>query len=169
MNGNGTNNYADTGWKPSVRITSGATYGAWGVYIASDFVSDKHPLGVQGSASNYFGLYPYGVLPYINLNDAGNANFTPLTKRGFFQATRSSSTTIFASENSYQVPITYSSNSLPDHNVYLGAMNAIGTRYGSDATPIRFAYMSENRWSQAQQLTMNNLVATFLTTLGLNV
>ena len=169
MNGNGINNHADTGWKPSVIITNGATYGAWGVYIASNFVNDKHPIGVQGSASNYFGMYPATTVTGMNLNDAGNGNLTPLTKKGFFQATRSSSTTVFASENSYQVPITYSSNSLPNYNVYLGAMNVLNTRYGSDATPIRFAYMSENRWTQAQQLTMNTLVTNFLTTLGLNV
>ena len=168
--GNGTNGYATTGWIPSNIITGGKDYGALGVYLGADFVNDKHPMGAHGASLNtYFGVYPNASTIGININDSGNGNLTPLTKRGFFQGSRSSSTTTLASDNTHQATINYPSYVLPTTDVWLSSLNFYNTRYGSTNVPIRFAYLSENRFTHAQQLTMNTLVATFLTTLGLNV
>ena len=167
--GNGTNGYATTGWIPSNIITGGKDYGALGVYLGADFVNDKHPMNVNGMTDTYFGVYPGASSIGININDGGNGNLTPVTKRGFFQGSRSSTTTVLASDNTHQASINYSSRNLPSTDVWLASMNFYNTRYGSTNVPIRFAYLSENRFTHAQQLTMNSLVNTFLTTLGLNV
>lgn len=169
---NGTNAYAQTGWVPSSRYSTGLTNGAWGSYIRQSLTA--WPQFVLGSYTpgSYFGLAGNSTnTQYWRVN--GEANTTPTTtlNKGMFQASRAlTSTNMFVSQNGQQFELSgiLANGGIPGVEVYLSANNNGGaTQFGSQEQSL--TYLSKGKYTQSQQLTMNNLVQALQTSLSRQV
>ena len=165
LKGNGVNSYAQTGWIPSARI-SGVNNGTWGFYSRNSInaASYYYPLISNTPAGNSFGVYKYAdskLYPLIQNNSFDG--ITPYKYVGMFQSSRTSSSNVDLLVTQTNSSITRASVGLSTAQVTLGD-NSFSTGLDYCCT-----YLSANQWTLAQKQTMETLVTTFLTTLGLNV
>jgi hypothetical protein len=173
MKGNGTNGYAKTGWIPSTVAPLGSSYGVY----SRQSVATNHSLlsSYTGAATGYYG--PIGKSSnsidfYNQSGGAGStANSLPRVNR-FIQSSKSySSLTQNISVDTTQIALSMGSSSLSGREVYISTFNNLGVpTSGYYATQdLCCIYLSSQIFTTSQQLILNGLVNTMLTTLGLNV
>lgn len=163
---NGSSGYAKTSWIPSSRISNNNN-GAIGGYIRQNFTSDKHFIGAYSGA--YFIPYLYNGKVYGSINDGNSGNFTPARLKGGIDISRISSTQIAGLNDSNTYTETVSFSGLVGRELYIGAMNNLGTPYGYCNVDIVCPWASANAWTSSDLLTLQSARETLLTTLGLNV
>lgn len=168
---NGINGYANTKWIPSVNASGDGTNGSIGYYLRNNYTDNKHTSLI--SSGNYFGIWQSISQIYPSINDANVAGYAPIRYKGFFQVSRSNSTTVISSVDTTQTTKTANVGALANGFLPIGATTsgsglngAVGTYANAN---VGFFYISRNKFSLPQQLTLNTLVSSLMTTLSRNV
>lgn len=164
---NGTNAYADTKWNIATQMTNGIDSAAVGIYLRTDMIAAQQFL--LANSTSYFGLYTGGATIYPSINDGNSVSFTPTSKKGLFQTSRTNTTSIISSVKAEQFTRTQSTTSIGNTNIFLACQNNGGTPSGYATQEIAFSYLTNTKYTLAQQLIINTLVQDLQTSLTRNV
>lgn len=137
---NGTNGYMDTAFNTTTELT--LNNGSIGAYSRTDRAANAKT--IMGNSINVRGNAIYMRLLtglYAGVNDAINFLATSSTTLGFRQVSRSNSTTLDIAINGTANSVASASTGTVNYNVYLGAVNALGTAGNYDTLQIAYAYL----------------------------
>ena len=164
---NGSNGYADTRFVPSTILNVNSN--SLGYYSGSNIVEtdpDPIPIGSLNSASQAFILGKTNTT-FISRVNGNLVSFSTATMKGFFSASKQTSTLTDIYINGSQVATGNSGGTLPNLNTWIGALQ-IGAGYGFVKNDFRFAYISDGL-TDTESANLYTAVQTFQTTLGRQV
>jgi len=165
MVGNGTSAYADTLFNPSVNSIDNSSHLSY--YSRTLVTESKIEMGsYEGTNFNQLAI-SFGGTSYFNPNNGSGSiqvNFATNSK-GFFIASRTSSTNVFGQQNTSQtsgIALTAKNNI----NTWLGAINNSTPYYSTKECAL--ASIGDGL-STSEALAFNTIVQTFQTSLSRNV
>jgi hypothetical protein len=164
---NGSNGYADTRFVPSTILNVNSN--SLGYYTGSNIVEtdlDPIPIGSLNSASQSFILGKTNTT-FISRVNGNLVSFLTTAMRGFFSASKQTSTLTDLYVNGAQVATGNSGGTLPNLNTWIGALQ-IGSGYGFVKNDFRFAYISDGL-TDTEVANFYTAVQAFQTSLSRNI
>lgn len=168
---NGMNGYGGTGLNFSTALAS-SNSNSIGYYSGtnlSETMPDPIAMGAYDNVAN-FALISKNNTSFFSRLNAASISHSTITMKGFFSASRQSSTLTDIYLNGSQVATGNSGGVLPNLACYLGNINIANAPYGSGyiLNDMRFAYISDGL-NDTEMTNLYNRVQTFQTTLGRQV
>ena len=168
---NGMNGYGGTGLNFSTALAS-SNSNSIGYYSGtnlSETMPDPISMGAYDNVANFALIAKNNTSFFARLN-AASVSHSTITMKGFFSASRQSSTLTDIYLNGSQVATGNSGGVLPNFTCYLGNINIANAPYGSGyiLNDMRFAYISDGL-NDTEMTNLYNRVQTFQTTLGRQV
>lgn len=172
VTGNGTNGYGDTGFDPTLGSDGfDLSSSSMGVYSRTAAFSSGYLMGSFSNSRTYIGE--------LFQSAANNINTQGMSSDGnFFNSETDFSQHIIVSRTSNSSQTTYSKSgsnntssavtSLTHGNLYLLALNALGTAVTFSAVNLAFAFIGTGL-DGSQIATLKTIINTYQTTLGRNV
>jgi hypothetical protein len=143
---NGINSYGNTGLNFLTALAS-ANSNSLGYYSGTNLSETKPDpvnMGAYDNVSNFAAILKSNTT-FISRINSSPISFSTAIMKGFFSASRQSSTLTDNYINGFQVATGNSGGSLPNLNCYLGNINIVNLPYGDGyvLNDMRFAYISD--------------------------
>ena len=168
---NGMNSYGNTGLNFLTALAS-ANSNSLGYYSGTNLSETKPDpvnMGVYDNVSNFAAILKSNTTFTSRIN-LSQINFSTAIMKGFFSASRQSSTLTDNYINGSQVATGNSGGSLPNFNCYIGNINIANVPYGDGyvLNDMRFAYISDGL-NDLEMMNLYTAVQAFNTTLARQV
>lgn len=168
---NGINSYGNTGLNFST-VLSSANSNSLGYYSGtnlSEIEPDTTPMGAADNFSN-FAVIGKSNTVFVSRLNSSIISFSTATMKGFFSASRQSSTLTDIYLNGSQVATGNSGGSLPNFVCYLGNINIANIPYGDGfmLNDMRFSYISDGL-TDTEVSNLYSRVQTYQTALNRQV